>query len=75
MTKKSRQLQVESLTGCTCPKCNRYAEFNYENKEGKGSFKYQTKPEFSYFPDPHYRWKEIHHCPNCRTTYILHNGT
>ena len=58
---------IESLTGYSCPNCGCISSDK--------SLKHKSETEFDYFPDPHYKWIEIHECVKCDTIYSILNGT
>ena len=55
-----------------CPNCGTHS--NLENTEPT-SFLDKDETEFSYEPEPHYSWDELHKCLHCGTIYIIKNGT
>jgi hypothetical protein len=65
----------QSPRGFDCPKCNLIVSYGYDKPGQRHSIRYSTPHEFKHYPDPHYSWVEIHHCPNCRTTFWLKNST
>lgn len=57
----------ESISGYTCPFCGKVSS--------EESFIIKSETEFKNYPDPHYEWDEIHKCSDCKTLYLIHNGT
>jgi predicted RNA-binding Zn-ribbon protein involved in translation (DUF1610 family) len=57
----------EAYMGIRCPNCG--------DMITDKTLKAASQMEFSYDPEPHYSWVEVHQCNSCETRFKLKNGT